>query len=310
MTEKYVIVVAGGDFSEGEISLETGNAVLNALLEMKYKAKLVELHGDIVEIIRTEKPDVVFNASHGVCGEDGVLQGFLEMMRIPYTHSPVLGSALSMDKRTSKIIMEHLSIPTAKWYHVSAKDFIAHGSEINYPYVVKQNNGGSSYNVCIVHNKFEEEKAKELFLPFADYMILIVEEFVFGKEIAVPVINGKVCDCIELYYDEEFFSYNAKYGGNSRYTRAEYLDDQVQDILKNSTKKLYDYMGLSGVARGDFRYNHETNEVAMLEINAQPGLCPVSIIPKVAQDFNVTYNELIDMLVKSARCHVKGEKRQ
>ena len=305
--KKYVVILYGGQYDERKESLSSANDILKATKELGYDAKLIDVDNKICETLIKENPDVVFNGLYGLSGEDGIIQGLLESLMIPYTHSSVLASAIGMDKDISKILMRHLNIPTPNWQKLTVHMFRSKQPDIQYPYIVKQVNSGSSYNLHIIKNI---EDYINVCKKLENYNIeLIIEHFVKGKEIAVGIMGGESLGTVEMVLqkgEEDIYDYNAKYNGSILgYEVPAKIPSEAIHKMEQYTKTLYKRLGCSGIARGDFRYNTITKEINMLEINTQPGLLIYSLIPKIAKLKNITFNDIIGFLIKNAECHVK-----
>lgn len=299
MTKK-VLVVAGGFSAERDVSLVTGKGVAEALRQCGYAVVLHDLQNgtEFVDILRQEKPDVIFNALHGNFGEDGEIQGLLDMLQIPYTHSGLKASALGMDKNLTKNVAAAHGIKVAKSQKMTFGEFKSNGTTIKKPYVVKPVSDGSSVGVFIVEK--EEDKEKVYFSE--DEHQILVEEYIAGKELTVAVIGGKAAAVTEMRPKTGFYDYKAKYtnGMTSHILPAE-IPEQAYYTAKEYAEIVHNALGCRTVSRSDFRYN-EKDGVVLLEINTNPGMTPLSLVPEQAKFIGMSYEELCRLLVENAAC--------
>ncbi|MDR1025982.1 MAG: D-alanine--D-alanine ligase [Lactobacillus sp.] len=299
MTKK-VMVVMGGFSSEREVSLVSGKGVADALKEAGYDVVAHDLTSIVTffEQLISEKPDVVFNALHGTFGEDGTIQGFLDLMQIPYTHSGMRACAIGMDKPLTKKIAGSVGINVTPHQTVKAKDFYQIAKSLSTPYVVKPIDEGSSVGVYIVKDPQEAENIKY----DNDDIMLMIEKFIEGKELTVMVLEDKSYVVTELRPTLEFYDYKAKYttGVTEHIIPAEIPDD-VAMTCKEYAIKIHKALGCNTVSRSDFRYNPEDG-VVFLEINTHPGMTPLSLVPEQAAYAGITYPQLCSVLVENAVC--------
>lgn len=291
----------GGNSSERKISIETGNQVLNALKSYDLKLKRFLIGGNIkkfVSDIISFSPDVVFNALHGRFGEDGQVQSILNALQIPYTHSGATSSAIAINKHFSKIIFRNSGITCPKSELVEInKNF---SLELSLPMVLKPIDGGSSIDVVLIKNKTELEKKTRSF--FQSNKLGMFEEFIPGREITVGVFDNKVIGIIEIISDENFYNYKSKYINVAKHILSPKLP-------KNIIKKLYEFtlaahrsLDCNFISRADFRYNDKTNTLYLLEINTQPGLTKNSLLPEMANNIGINFNELCNKILENAKC--------
>jgi len=297
---KKVLVLMGGFSSEREVSLVSGREIAKALLKKNYEViehDLTDAHA-FYKVLENEKPDVVFNALHGNWGEDGEIQGFLDVLQIPYTHSGLKASFLGMNKHMTKEICFRNSINTAPYEVMSFEDFQNKGTKIKMPYVVKPQADGSSVGVFIVQN---ENDRKKVFYENKNAEILI-EKYIPGRELTVAVVQDRACCVTELKPETEFYDYKAKY--TNGVTRHILPADVPQDVAATAMEyalKLHKLLGCNTVSRCDFRYN-ENDGVVLLEINTNPGMTPLSLVPEQAKYIGIFYEDLCAMLVENATC--------
>ena len=305
--KKNILVIAGGVSSEKDVSLRSGNEVLKALKQMGYEADLYTLTDNIfafVQHLHNHRPDVVVNMLHGRFGEDGNVQGLLNLMQIPYTHSGCLASALSMDKHMAKKLFKEAGIPVATDKMVTIYD-IKENNTLPYPYVIKPNNEGSSVGVFIV----ETEADKDMMLknwPFAGGTVMM-EEYIRGREMSVAVLNDKPLGVVEIIPAFGFFDFHNKYtAGGARHIIPAPITAAQDQQLKEYALKAHRALGCKGVSRTDFRFD-DTNKslpprIVALELNSQPGMTPVSLVPDIAKSVGISYNQLIQSLIEGAEC--------
>lgn len=303
MTSKkiHVAVLMGGWTPESDVSLESGNEVIKALKELPhYQVTPIELKKDMKLLLGqlTPKPDVVFNALHGEIGEDGCVQGFLEMLEIPYTHSNVLTSALAMDKVASKKIYESCGILTPKSLVANRFD-IASRHVMPAPYVVKPIYGGSSLGVFVVQEGDEPPKTDEKEWPFGENML--VEEYIPGRELTVGHMGAKPLGVTELCCHQGFYDYQNKYTeGRTVHKFPAPIPSEVAEEAMGISKKAYEVLGCKGISRSDFRYDEEKGKLYLLEMNTQPGFTPLSLVPEQARYLGISFSELVDWIIMQA----------
>lgn len=297
---KKVLVLKGGFSSERDVSLVSGSNIAQALKTKGYTVLEYDLTDtwDFVNVLEKEKPDVVFNALHGNFGEDGEIQGLLDMLCIPYTHSGVKTSVLGMNKELTKEIALKNGIKTAPYELITYENFKKHGTTIQMPYVVKPSSDGSSVGVFIVHT---QEDLKNVFYN-NDAQLLIVEKYIEGRELTVSVVANKACAVTELKPKKGFYDYSAKYtnGATDHILPADLPADVYQKALDNASK-IHQLLGCQFVSRSDFRYNSKDGLV-LLEINTNPGMTPLSLVPEQAKYIGISYEDLCSMLVENATC--------
>lgn len=297
---KHVAILMGGWSAEREVSLVTGAAVSNSLKEAGYQVTSIDVQRDMGSLLTRlyPKPDVVFNALHGRFGEDGCVQGLLDILQIPYTHSGVLASALAMDKPMAKRLFANAGIPVAEHKVVSRADIFS-GDVMKRPYVIKPTNEGSSVGVYIV----EEGDSKLLFedaaWPYGEEVM--VESFIAGRELSVAVMGGRPLAVTEIITSSGFYDYSAKYedGGSQHVLPAE-VDDDVYDEAMRLALVAHQTLGCRGVSRADFRF--DSDNLYMLEINTQPGLTPTSLVPEQAAHGGILFEALVTWMVENAEC--------
>lgn len=290
----------GGFSHEREVSLVSGKGVADALRTKGFEVVEYDLQNgwDFVETLRNEKPDVVFNALHGNWGEDGEIQGLLDVLQIPYTHSGMRASMLGMDKDVTKYLARSCGIKVALSEKIKVKDFWNNGTMITMPYVLKPVSDGSSVGVYIILN---EEDLEQVHYD-DENMEIMVEKYIPGKELTVACINGKAYAVTEIRPKVEFYDYEAKYtDGVTEHILPADIPEEVAEKCKRWAEKLHKKLGCKMVSRIDVRYNEEDGPV-LLEINTHPGMTPLSLVPEQAKYVGISYADLCEMLVNSAGC--------
>lgn len=296
---KHVAVLKGGWSAEREVSLTSGAAVEKALGELGYRVTSIDVGHDVAEVLKATKPDVVFNALHGRFGEDGCIQGILEVLEIPYTHSGVLASALAMDKPMAKQVFAQAGLRCAEG-GVFHKHAMISGDPMKRPYVVKPLNEGSSVGVTIVHEgenfSFSEEN-----WTFGEYVL--VEKFIPGREVQVAVLDDKALGAIEIRPKGRFYDYDAKYtDGGAEHLMPAPLPKHKYDEVCDMALRAHRALGCRGLSRSDFRYYEGgDDQFYILELNNQPGMTPLSLSPEIAAHAGISFNQLIERLIVGAR---------
>ena len=302
---KKVLVVLGGTSGERAISIESGKACIKALRRLGYKVSTFDPKLKNFNLIDKKKTDVIFNALHGKDGEDGVAQSYFEYLKIPYTHSGVISSFNAMDKIISKEIFLKNKIKTPKYFSIKKKSYKKNiiqrnikNRKINFPIVVKPVNEGSSLGVEICKN------IKKLFMSinllFTKYDKLIFEEFIGGQEVQVAVINGKPLGAIELIPKRLFYDYKAKYTkkANTKHIMPANLAKKKYNEVLRIAKKTHQVLKCRGVTRTDFKFFK--NNFYILELNTQPGMTSLSLVPEIAVYRGYTFENLVEKILLDA----------
>jgi D-alanine-D-alanine ligase len=298
---KHVAVLMGGWSAEREVSLRSGKACADALNRLGYDVTPIDAGRDVAAALTVIKPDVALNVLHGRPGEDGTLQGVLEVLGIPYSHSGVLASALAMHKVYAKAIFRAADIPVAEDV-VASRFEAARRHLMPPPYVVKPIAEGSSVGVFIVTGD-HPHPPQELYRddwPFGDQVL--IERYVPGKELTCAVIGDRALDVIEIVPATAFYDYEAKYaaGGSRHLLPAQILPNVYQEVRRLSLAA-HDALGCRGVSRADFRYDDQgTGTLVCLEINTQPGMTETSLVPELAAYAGITFDELVRWMVEDA----------
>ncbi len=297
---KHVAVLMGGWSAEREVSLVSGAACAKALKEAGYDVATIDVQRDVGALITRlyPRPDVVFNALHGRFGEDGCIQGLLDILGIPYTHSGLLASALAMDKVMAKQLFQAQGIPVAE--HVIATIEQARAKEpMARPYVAKPINEGSSVGVHIVREGDNEPPFEGSGWNYGEEVMF--ERYIPGRELTVSVMGGKAVTVTEITTARGFYDYDAKYadGGSIHVVPAE-VEKDVFDRAMALSEQAYAAVGCRGVARADLRYDGK--DLYMLEINTQPGMTPTSLVPEQAAYKGMSFPDLVAWMVEQAEC--------
>lgn len=287
----HVVVLKGGQSTEREISLISGEAVYQGLLRLGVKASVIDVDDGIIDELRKNRPDFVFNMLHGEGGEDGVIQGMLEIMQLPYTGSGVLASALAMDKVKSKLLWQRLGLNTAEF--VILEDTTDWQSVIDQlgKVVVKPVNGGSSIGIAIVSTAQELQSAYEF--ARLDGSEVMAEHYIAGNEFSVPVLQGELFPIIELRTKRQFFDYEAKYvATDNEYICPPELSAAKQKEMQQLVAAAYKSLNCSGLARVDVMQDaHE--RFYLLEVNTIPGMTEHSFVPMSAKSIGIDFDELL-----------------
>lgn len=307
---KHVAVLMGGWSVERPVSLTSGREVAQALESKGYRVTRIDVERDIAKIAAalTPRPDAVFNALHGKGGEDGSVQALLDMLEIPYTHSGVAASALAMNKPLAKRLFAAAGLPVAPGRVVSKAEILA-GDPMPRPYVVKPPAEGSSFGVAIVragdnHSPFEDS------WPYGEEVL--VERYIAGRELTVavmddPVEGARALGAIEIRHQHGFFDYAAKYSdGQAQHLMPPPIHPRALERALEIAVAAHQVLGCRGISRADLRYDDtqgEPGELALLEVNTQPGMTPVSLVPDIAASRGMSFADLVSWMVEQARCN-------
>jgi len=299
--KKKILILAGGISKERTISLDTGLQVSKELKKNSYSVKISEPDSNLSKNINQFKPDIIFNALHGQFGEDGYIQTILEGFKIPYTHSGVVASSLAMDKEISKKIFIKNKINTPKYikYSFEKKNFDLIKiieKKLKFPVIVKPINEGSSVNVFICTKK----NILRILNSMKIYKQIIIEEFIGGREIQVAIMGNKKLGAIELKPKRKFYDYQAKYNVNAKTKHiipVSLPENKLNEVM-NLSLKAHKVIGCNGVTRSDFKFYK--NKFYLLEINTQPGMTKLSLVPEIAKYRGITFIKLIEWILKDA----------
>jgi D-alanine-D-alanine ligase len=296
----------GGWSAERPVSLNSGKGCADALEARGYKVTRLDVGRDIAQALAELRPDVAFNALHGPSGEDGAIQGVLEILRIPYTHSGVLASALAMRKDRAKSVLAAAGVPVAQGLtidrHEAAKRHV-----MAPPYVLKPVAEGSSFGVVIVQEgrSHPPQEVGRADWPYGDE--LLAERFIAGKELTCAAMGERVLGVIEIRpVSEGWYGYDAKYskGGSLHVLPAE-IKPKIYHEVQQLTLRAHRALGCRGVSRADFRFDEsrgEDGELICLEVNTQPGMTETSLVPDMAAHAGISFGELVEWMVEDASC--------
>ena len=300
---RHVAVLMGGWSAEREVSLRSGKACADALGRRGYRVTRIDVARDIAAVLTALAPDVALNLLHGRPGEDGTIQGLLEILKIPYSHSGTLASALAMQKDIAKIVMAQAGVAVPDGIVVSRQEAAAR-HVLPPPYVIKPVAEGSSVGVFIVteaHAHPPQELTRHDW-PYGER--LLCERFIAGKELTCAVLGDKALDVIEIVPTVRFYDYEAKYApGGSRHVLPAPLKPNVYQEVRRLALLAHQALGCRGVSRADFRYDDRMEGMqglVCLEVNTQPGMTETSLVPELAAHAGVTFEELVRWMVEDA----------
>lgn len=304
--KKRVVVLMGGFSTEREVSLSSAQGVIKALKELGHEPFPLDVTrdmGNLIQCLQNHKPDVVLNILHGRWGEDGCIQGLLEMMDIPYSHSGVLGSALAMNKVVARNICQMNGIRVSEG-HVAKLSDVCAGQVMEPPFVIKPIGEGSSVGVYIILNKKSSLPTPE---EWAFDNEVLVERYIPGREIQVAVLDGKALGAIEIRPYGEFYDYEAKYtDGKATHLMPAPIHEEAYHLVLEWAETAHKALKCRGVSRSDFRYDDtkgEPGRLYYLETNPQPGLTPLSLVPEIAAHGGMSYAQLVQWMIEDASCH-------
>lgn len=302
ITDKRIGVLAGGTSAERDVSLKSGNAIYKALLSLGYNAVLIDASGDICDSLKTNDVKIVFLALHGGFGENGAVQGLLDIMGIPYTGSGVLSSALAMDKEASKkIFLYHdINIPPFAVFlrtpNVEAEIFKSIDFEM--PWVIKPAAEGSSIGVSIAKSMIEINEAVKKAFSYGEK--IIVEKYIKGREIQIGILGRKALGGVEVKTSKEFYNYEAKYTpGLTQYILPPELSDTTYAMLKTTALNAHNALGCKGATRVDLILD-EHGKAYVLEVNTIPGMTETSLLPKIAGLCGMGFADLVEEMLRLA----------
>ncbi|WP_208439526.1 D-alanine--D-alanine ligase [Bartonella grahamii] len=304
MRDKHIAVLMGGFSSERSVSLSSGAACADVLEVQGYRVSRVDVDAHIASVLEQLQPDIAFNALHGPFGEDGRIQGILEYLKIPYTHSGVMASALAMDKGRAKIIVANVGVCVAP-SRIMSRFALGQTHPMEPPYVIKPVCEGSSFGVVIVQ---ENETAPPHSIGGAEWGYadeVMIEKYIPGRELTCAVLGNEVLDVCEILPDKHFpfYDYDSKYktGGSLHICPAQ-LSLNIYQSVQRMSLAAHQAIGCRGVSRSDFRFDEKTGELVWLEINTQPGMTSTSLLPDIAKASGRTYGDIVQWMVEDASC--------
>jgi len=306
----HVVVLMGGWSSEREVSLTSGRGVAQALRERGWRQVTeIDMDRNVGQVLAGARPDVVFNALHGTPGEDGTVQGLLDLMQIPYTHSGLESSVIAIDKELTKMVLVPHGIRMPAGKMVESESLYA-ADPMPRPYVVKPVNEGSSVGVAIVTDEGNTGNpiGRDVEGPWHHFEKLLAEPFIKGRELTVAVLNDEALAVTELKPVAGFYDYDAKYtDGLTVHVCPADVPEAIARAVMDMAAKAHRLLGCKGASRSDFRWDDEVGEagIYLLEINTQPGMTPLSLVPEQAKYRGIGYGELVERLIAEA-LGVKG----
>ncbi|MDQ7786523.1 MAG: D-alanine--D-alanine ligase [Thermodesulfovibrionales bacterium] len=294
LTDRKIGVLMGGISAERAVSLRSGTAIYHALKGLGYRAVTIDVGQDFCEDLRREKIEIAFLSLHGGYGENGSIQGMLEVLGIPYTGSDVLASALAMDKEASKKIFLYHGIPVPPFLIVSKGQSVK-SVDFAFPWVVKPAAEGSSIGVSIV--KKREQLQEALAKAYSHGPRAVIEEFIDGKEIHIGILNKKALGGVEVRPSLEFYNYEAKYtAGLTQYILPPEIDEATYEKAKSTALAAHNALGCKGATRVDLRLDRNGNP-SVLEVNTIPGMTETSLLPKIAGLAGLSFPGLIEEIL-------------
>ncbi|MDO9489061.1 MAG: D-alanine--D-alanine ligase [Sphingomonadaceae bacterium] len=301
---KHVVVLMGGWSAEREVSLTSGRGIADALRQLGHRVTEIDMGRDVAARLLEAKPDVVFNALHGTPGEDGTVQGMLDLMGIPYTHSGLATSVVAIDKGLTKQVLSRAGVRMPGGKVIDAKS-VHDGDPLPRPYVLKPVNEGSSVGVAIVTDasNYGNPISRDVPGPWAEYSQLMAEPFIAGRELTVAVLDDEPLAVTELRAKGDFYDYDAKYtdGITTHICPAE-LPAEVTRAAMDMALKAHRVLGCRGASRSDFRFDDRqgVDGLYLLEVNTQPGMTPLSLVPEQAKYRGIDYVTLVGRILESA----------
>ena len=301
----HIVVLMGGWSAERPVSLMSGNGVADALEERGFtRVTRLDMERDVAARLAELKPDVVFNALHGTPGEDGTIQGLLELMGIPYTHSGVTTSAIAIDKELTKAVLVPGGVRMPKGKMVDSVS-LYEGDPMPRPYVLKPVNEGSSVGVAIVTDEgnYGQPISAKAVGPWQDFDRLLAEPFIRGRELTVAVMGDEPMCVTELKPRAGFYDFDAKYtDGLTEHICPAEVPPAIAESMMAMAARAHRLLGCKGASRSDFRWDDEMGEagIFLLEVNTQPGMTPLSLVPEQARQKGISYGELVERMISEA----------
>lgn len=293
-----ICILKGGCSTEREVSLVSGEAMAAAARSLGYEIFEYDFTGDLkklIDVIHNEAPDCVVNALHGCGGEDGNIQAVLNLLKCPYTHSGVLASSVAMDKYVSGLILQSYGISIPKTIQTTWNTFQAN-PDFPLPFVIKPVNGGSSCGVYIINQLSDLEKVE-----WAYGEKLLVSEYIPGFELTVGVLDGKALEVTNIVVKSDFYNYKNKYtDGRAFHELPAKIPEEIREKAMEWSEKGHALLECRGVTRSDFRYNDATGELFLLELNTQPGMTSLSLVPEQAKYLGISFEQLVEKLIDEA----------
>ena len=302
LADRHVAVLLGGLSPEREVSLVSGRECADALERLGARVSRIDAGRDLCEVLTRDRPDVAFNALHGVWGEDGCVQGILETLAIPYTHSGVLASALAMDKAKAKSVLAAAGVDVPGGGLFDRRE-VARRHVIEPPYVVKPNAEGSSVGVFLVFEGANSPPQEVIAESWKFGEQVMVEPYIAGKELCAAVLGDRALMVTEILPTTGFYDYDAKYAeGGSRHEAPAKISEGVATRILRMAERAHAALGCRGLTRSDFRYDDIKDVLVLLEVNTQPGMTPTSLAPEQAAKAGIGFDDLVRWIVEDASC--------
>jgi D-alanine-D-alanine ligase len=304
MNKLHVAVLMGGWSSEREVSLMSGAGVADALESLGHRVTRIDMDRNLAQVLAEVRPDIVFNALHGTPGEDGTVQGLMDLMGIKYTHSGLETSVIAIDKELTKMLLVPHGVRMPVGEIVESESLFT-GDPMQRPYVLKPVNEGSSVGVAIVtrESNYGDPIARTSEGPWKRFDRLLAEPFIRGHELTVAVLGNEALAVTELKPTQGFYDYDAKYtDGLTQHVCPAEIPDEVRDAALAMALKAHRLLGCEGTSRSDFRWDDEqgVDGLYLLEVNTQPGMTPLSLVPEQAKYRGMSYPELVQRIVEEA----------
>ncbi|HEU0044316.1 D-alanine--D-alanine ligase [Sphingomonas sp.] len=304
MTSLHIAVLYGGWSAEREVSLLSGTGVAEALESLGHSVTRIDMGRDVAARLAEAKPDLVFNALHGTPGEDGSVQGMMDLMGLRYTHSGMATSVIAVDKQLTKQVLVPHGIPMPGGRIVRSAELFA-GDPLARPYVLKPVNEGSSVGVAIVtaEGNYGAPIGRDVAGPWQDFEELLAEPFIRGRELTTAVLGGRAFGVTELRPRSGFYDYDAKYTeGMTEHLYPAPIPDEVARACESVALESHRLLGCKGASRADFRWDDDrgVDGLFLLEVNTQPGMTPLSLVPEQAKHNGIDYPTLVQMIVDEA----------
>ncbi len=299
-----VAVLMGGWSAEREVSLTSGAGVADACERLGHEVVRVDMDRNVAQVIAAIRPDVVFNALHGTPGEDGSVQGMLDLMDVKYTHSGMATSVIAIDKQLSKqaLVPHGIRMPGG---HIVKSESVFLGDPLPRPYVLKPVNEGSSVGVAIVtaDSNYGTPIGRDVAGPWQEFDELLAEPFIRGRELTTAVLGDKALGVTELQPKSGFYNYEAKYtAGMTEHIFPANIPDDIAHACLDMALKAHRVLGCKGTSRSDFRWDDEKSVegLFLLEVNTQPGMTPLSLVPEQARYLGISYDQLVQTILEDA----------
>ncbi|WP_267389504.1 D-alanine--D-alanine ligase [Sphingomonas sp. GC_Shp_3] len=300
----HIAVLMGGWSSEREVSLMSGKGVADALESRGHRVTRIDMGHDVAGRLAAAKPDIVFNALHGTPGEDGSVQGMLDLMRLRYTHSGLATSVIAIDKQLTKLLLVPAGIPMPGGRIVKSET-LYEGDPLPRPYVLKPVNEGSSVGVAIVtaEGNYGSPIGRDVAGPWSEFDELLAEPYIRGRELTTAVLGGQALGVTELKPRNGWYDFDAKYtDGLTEHVCPAQIPDDIAEACKRIALDAHRVLGCKGASRSDFRWDDERgiDGLFLLEVNTQPGMTPLSLVPEQARHLGMSYADLVQAIVDEA----------